>query len=102
GAGQRSHGCGVVCGGDDHLTATGIDGIDPVDVDKSGQCRRGVAVDTSDDHVVADVVLQLFGRTSGEEASGVDDADPIGELVGLFEVLGGEKDRHAELVVETA
>ena len=44
--------------------------------------------------------LELGGRALGDEAAGVDDADAVGELVGLLEVLRGEEDGHPELVVE--
>ena len=44
--------------------------------------------------------LSSVGRALGDEPAAVDDADPVGELVGLLEVLRGEEDRHAELVVE--
>ena len=40
------------------------------------------------------------GVPSATSLPSVDDADPVGELVGLLEVLGGEEDRHAELVVQ--
>ena len=50
----------------------------------------------------APTTLQLVGRALGDDAAVVDDADPVRELVGLLEVLRGEEDRHAELVVEPA
>ena len=37
------------------------------------------------------------GRALGDDATVVDDADPAGERVGLFEVLRREEDRHAEV-----
>ena len=36
----------------------------------------------------------------GDDAAVVDDPDPVGEHVGLLEVLGREEDRHAEVAVE--
>ena len=61
-----------------------------------------IAVDTRHDEVVADLALELGGRALGDQVTAVEDADAIGELVGLFEVLRGEEDRHAELLVQLA
>ena len=47
------------------------------------------------DAVAADAGLELGGRALGDDPSGVDDDDAVGELVGLVEVLGGEQDRRA-------
>ena len=47
------------------------------------------------DPVAADAGLELGGRALGDDPSGVDDDDAVGELVGLVEVLGGEQDRRA-------
>ena len=46
--------------------------------------------------------FRSVGRALGDDLAVVDDADPVGELVGLLEVLRGEEDRHAELLVEPA
>ena len=43
----------------------------------------------------ADVGLQLGRCPLGDDLAVVDDPDPIGEDVGLLEVLGGEEHRHA-------
>ena len=40
----------------------------------------------------ADLGLELIRRALGDDLAGVDDPDPIGERVGLLEVLGGEED----------
>jgi hypothetical protein len=40
-------------------------------------------------HLTTDLVLQLVGRALGDHGSEVDHRDPVGELVGLLEVLGG-------------
>ena len=40
------------------------------------------------------------GVPSATSRAAVDDADAVGELVGLLEVLRGEQDGHAQLVVE--
>ena len=42
--------------------------------------------------------LSSAGVPSATSVPRVDDADAVGELVGLLEVLRGEEDRHAELV----
>ena len=45
----------------------------------------------------ADLRLQRLRRALGDDVPAVDDPDPVGEDVGLLEVLGGEEDRHAAL-----
>src|SRR5205085_5168371 len=102
GEGDRdgADGAGAVRGGDDDFAAAGVDGLDTRDVGQRGQGHTGVAIDAHDDDVVPDVVLQVHGRALGDQASGVEDADPVCELVGLLEVLRREEDRHPELGVE--
>jgi hypothetical protein len=39
--------------------------------------------------------LQLPGRSLGDHPAVVDDRDPLGELVGLFQVLRAEQDGRA-------
>jgi hypothetical protein len=39
--------------------------------------------------------LQLGGGSLGDDLAAVDDADAVGEHVGLLEVLGREEDGHA-------
>jgi hypothetical protein len=41
----------------------------------------------------ADRRLELTGRALGDDAAAVDDGDPVGELVGLLQVLRAEQDR---------
>jgi hypothetical protein len=48
---------------------------------------------------MADVGLERLRRPFGDDAAAVDDADVVGELVGLLQVLRGEEDRRT-LVVE--
>ena len=43
----------------------------------------------------ADLRLQLLGRALGDDVPVVDDPDPVGERVGLLEVLRREEDGHA-------
>ncbi|MDH6626516.1 hypothetical protein M2271_004333 [Streptomyces sp. LBL] len=38
--------------------------------------------------------LELVRRAVGDDPAGVDDRDPVGELVGLLQVLGGQQDRR--------
>ena len=47
------------------------------------------------DHVLADLGLQALGRPLGDDLAGIDDRQPLAELVGLLQVLGGEEDRGA-------
>src|SRR5438046_1631446 len=60
------------------------------------------AVDLGDDDVIAHAALQGIGRALGHQAAVVDDADPVGQLVGLFQVLRRQEDRHVEFAVEAA
>ena len=54
------------------------------------------------DDLFADLALELRRRAAGDDPALVDDGDLVGQAVGLLEVLRGEEDRHAELVVEAA
>ena len=47
-----------------------------------------------------DLGLQLGGRALGDDPAVVDDAHPVGEDVGLLEVLRREEDRDAVLACE--
>ena len=42
-------------------------------------------------------VLELIGGALGDEPSGIDDADPVSQAVGLLQVLSGQQDRRAAL-----
>ena len=46
------------------------------------------------DLVAADGALELGGGAGGDGAAAVDDGDPVGELVGLLEVLRGQQHRR--------
>ena len=61
-----------------------------------------VTVDVGNDEVLADGALQVLGRALGDQAASVDDPDPVGQGVGLVEVLGREEDGHPQLGVEPA
>ena len=47
------------------------------------------------DHRRAHAVLELIAGALGDDPPVVDHRDPVGELVGLLEVLRGEQERHA-------
>jgi hypothetical protein len=85
---------------DGELVVAAVDPDDAVDAVEGSPGRVGVAFDARDDDVGADGALELGGGALGDEPPVVDDADAVGELVGFLEVLRGEEDRHAELVVE--
>ena len=85
---------------DDDLGATGIDALDTGDSFQRSPHDVEVAVDDRDDHVGSDRALQLLRRALGDDARPVDDADAVGELVGLLEVLRREEDRHAQFRVQ--
>ena len=55
--------------------------------------RRGRA-----DAGLADLGLERAGSPLGDDLAAVDDPDPVGEAVGLLEVLRGQKDGHALVV----
>jgi hypothetical protein len=49
------------------------------------------------DHRAADAVLELGSGALTHEPAVVDDRDPVGELVGLLQVLGGQQHRRARV-----
>ncbi len=59
-----------------------------------------VPFDLGDDEVLPDGALQLLGRALGHQTPSGDDPDPVGQCVGLLEVLGREEDGHPQLGVE--
>ena len=54
----------------------------------------GGAVDAERDDVAGDLALELVGRALGHDPAVVDDRQPVGERVGLLEVVGGQEDRR--------
>ena len=64
--------------------------------------RRSLTVDPGDDHVRPDGALEIGRCALGHNPALVDDAHPVGQLVGLLEVLRGQEDGHAQLLVEPA
>ena len=55
----------------------------------------GAVVDDDLDALAADLRLQLVGGAAGDDPAVVDDGDAVGQLVGLFQVLGGEQEGRA-------
>jgi hypothetical protein len=41
-----------------------------------------------------DAALELLGGALGDDPALIEDRDPVGELIGLVQVLGGEEDRY--------
>ena len=93
---------GAVDGRDDHLLAAHLHAAHAAQRFHRPAGGLGPAVDVGDDEVVADAALELGRRALGDQPAAVDDADPVGQFVRLFQVLGGEEDGHAELGVEPA
>ena len=68
------------------------------DVERTGV----VAADLHHDHVLSDGALEHIGRALGHQTTPGDDPDPVGQFVGLLQVLGGEEDGHPQFGVEPA
>ena len=97
--------------GDQHVRRPVGDGERRVDAAGLGRQHRLAAEDAADDVAgerlvgaggelqlerrAADRGLQLVGRALRDLAAAVDDRDPVGELIGLVEVLRGQQDRAA-------
>ena len=64
------------------------------DAPRPRRCGRGSASRSCSVESPTDG-LELVGRALGDLAAAVDDRDPVGELVGLVEVLRGEQHRAA-------
>ena len=80
---------------DDELT---VADVERVGERPDGALGVGAIAQREVHDVAADPGLELVGGALGDDAAAVDDADAIGELVGLLHVLGGEDDRRALLV----
>ena len=59
-----------------------------------------VAGDLEGDQVAGDVGLEVVGGVAGHDLAAVDDDDPVGEGVGLVEVVRGQEDRRALLAAQ--
>src|SRR5215207_1422090 len=46
----------------------------------------------TNDFLLVDAALKRFGRIERDDLACVDNADPVGELVGLFHIVSGEQD----------
>jgi hypothetical protein len=65
-------------------------------VEKDSGCAQGRGVGELEADVPAgDTPFQLVGRALRDDPAAVEDGDPIGELVGLVEVLRGQEDGDA-------
>ncbi len=51
-------------------------------------------VDDDLDPLAADLRLELVRRSPGDDPAVVDDRNTVGQLVGLFEILGGQQERR--------
>ncbi len=54
------------------------------------------------DEVAGDLRLEVVGGVGGDDPALVDDQDPVGERVGLVEVVGGQEHRRAAPVAQVA
>ena len=64
---------------------------------EAGQ-RPSVAIEVGElqpEDLGAQACLQLLRRTAGHDLTPVQYGDPVGELIGLLQVLGGEHDGDA-------
>ena len=61
---------------------------------RAASSSRGVG-EPQPDVAAGDEPLELVRRALGDEPAVVEHGDPVGELVGLLQVLGGEEDRDA-------
>jgi hypothetical protein len=62
---------------------------------RGGRPHRLRVRELQPDVPAGDAALELLGRALGDDPALVEHGDPVGELVGLLEVLGGEEDRHS-------
>ena len=60
-----------------------------------GRLERARVGEAQADVAAGDQPLELVRGALGDEPAVVEHGDPVGELVGLLEVLRGEEDRHA-------
>jgi len=91
--GERGH---PVVDGDADPAGVGVDlGLGPGGpADGGGGGRELVGpVDDDVDPVAAQLGLELVGRPLGDHPAVVDHRDPVGQLVGLVQVLGGQQHR---------
>ena len=47
------------------------------------------------DRIAAEFAFEGFGGSFGDDVAAIDDGDVLGELIGLFQVVGGEQDGQA-------
>ena len=58
-------------------------------------CDLVVVGDLEVDQVAGDLRLEVVGGVAGDDPALVDDQDPVGQRVGLVEVVGGQEHRRA-------
>ena len=63
--------------------------------DPGGRVEFGGGGEPEPDVGAGDLALELVGSALGDQAALVEYRDPVGELIGFLEVLGGEEDGHA-------
>ncbi len=100
GQGHRAHGRGPVGGVDHELVVAADDLVDAGERAQGLQGAVGELGHLGHDDVGADGALQGFGGALGHQVAPGDDAHPVGQLVGLLQVLGGEEDGGAPLVLQ--
>ena len=95
--GELAGGLGAVLGrdasGDDGRVGLVVDGDLAAGDQVAGAVPVGRVQEPDPDAGAADGVLQLAAGARGDHPAVVDDGDPVGEPVGLVEVLGGEQHR---------
>ena len=74
--------------------------VDAVEHSQPFQDGGIVAVDLGDDEILANGAFEFVGCALRHHATLVDDPDPIGERIGLVEVLRREEDGHSQLRIE--
>ena len=87
---HRTQRLAAVLGADPNLVPEDVDTLDAGDALQYRLGGIGVSVDDDGDDVGTDRSLELAGSALGDDPSRVDDADPVGKLVGFLQVLRGE------------
>ena len=91
--GQQRGGPARVPGLDGHLARLRVGGA--AEQLARGRSRSASACGGDDHPVAAEPALELGGGALGDHPAGAHHGDPVGELVGLVEVLRGEQHRRA-------
>src|SRR5262249_43793736 len=94
GGGGPARSWGGAAGGDLQRERLLVGPAGPRD-DLLGLGQRARVGEPEPDVPAGDHALELVGRALGDQRAVVKQRDPVGELVGLLQVLGGEEDRDA-------